>query len=426
MTFVRNIQSVLDNDVCTGCGICSNICPENCIKTDLNAEKGYYSTKLDNQTCVDCGLCKEVCPIYTWNNQIVNSFVGNIERIYSGFSNNEIHRRESASGGITTSILMYMFQKGLIDAAVVAFRKKENPLESELKIVSSVEEIYKSKGSVYSPTSYNEIINKIIESPFTKFAIVGLPCHIEGITRLSSFNKKLRAKIFLKLALVCGHTPSIKGYDYSLRHLNVKKESVTFLSNRGNGWPGVLKIKMDNNTEIQLPYSSKYSWGMTFSSLLFTPPGCKHCVDSTGYCADISICDAWMQKFKADKIGRNLLLVRNEKALSILREMRNQEIISLNEESLDDFIEANKAVFKEKLIINKYRNKALIKKYGFYSNIVFYQSGSNIASFFIGLLLVSEKIYNKIFGTKSVNNCILFIFKVLKYLSLKWIILKKY
>jgi coenzyme F420 hydrogenase subunit beta len=423
---MKNIQSILDSGVCTGCGICSNICPKSCIKTYLDAEKGYYSTKLDNQTCVNCDLCKNVCPIYTWNNQTGNSFVGNVEKIYSGFSNNATHRRESASGGITTSILIYMFQKSLIDAAVVAFRKKENPLESELRIVSSVEEIYESKGSVYAPTSYNEIIDKIIESPFTKFAIVGLPCHIEGITRLSSLNKKLRAKIFLKLALVCGHTPSIKGYDYSLKHLNIRKESVTFISNRGNGWPGVLKIKMNNNTERQLPHGSKYSWGMTLSSLLFTPQGCRHCIDSTGYSADISICDAWIQKFKSDKIGRNLILVRNEKALSILREMRNQEIISLNEELLGDFIEANKTVFKEKLVINKYRNRALIRKHGFYSNVIFCQSGSRVASFFIGILLFSENIYNRVFGIKFINNCILFTFKVLKYLSLKWIILKKY
>lgn len=422
---MKNIQPVLDNEVCTGCGICNSICPENCIETGLDLTKGYYSTRLDSEICTDCGLCRKVCPVYTWNNQEGNFLVGNVLKIYSGYNCNETHRRESASGGITTSILMYLFQQDIIDAAVVAFRKNGNQLESELRIVSSLEDIYKSKGSVYAPTSYNKVVNEIIESSFTRFAVVGLPCHIEGITRFSLLNRKLKNKIIFKLALVCGHTPSIKGYEYSLKHLSVKKEDITYLTNRGDGWPGFLKIKTNNNTEIKLPYGNKYSWGMTLSSPLFTPSGCKHCVDSTGYNADISICDAWMNKFKSDGIGRSLVLIRNEEAFSILREMEELKMVSLSEETLSDYILANQNVFKEKLAVGKYRNKALVKRFNLYSNVAFSPSTSNIAPFFISIRLFAENMRHKIFGVKFMNDFVLFVFKTLKYLSLKWIDLQK-
>ena len=43
------------NDTCTGCGICKDICPENCISNDPD----YI---IDGSHCLECGLCLENCP----------------------------------------------------------------------------------------------------------------------------------------------------------------------------------------------------------------------------------------------------------------------------------------------------------------------------------------------------------------------------
>ncbi len=423
---MKNVSSVLKTNTCTGCGCCSAICPQHCLSTSLDIEKGYYTTQLA-EGCTDCGLCQKVCPIYTWNNQKGNPYVGSYLNVFSGYSTDNEHRKSSASGGITTAILTYMLKEQIIEAAVVAFRKKDDPLKAEMKIVTSYEDIYTSKGSVYAPTSYFSIIEEIAKSPYSKLAIVGLPCHIEGMSNLMRLHRQIKDKTILKIALVCGHTPSIKGYEYSFKRLGIKKNEVTSITNRGEGWPGYLKIT-SRNSNIKIQYGNKYSWGMVLASPIYTPTGCLHCVDATGYQADISICDAWLEKFRDDKTGRNLLLVRSMKMMSVIKGMIKENLICISEETIADFIKANGQVFKEKLIVNGFRNKKILtsKRNRMYNRVTFLKSDSLLASFFVRWALINENIYMRFKQCIPLNNHTLFIFKLFKYLSLKWITLKKF
>lgn len=423
---MKNVSSVLSANVCTGCGCCSAICPQHCLSTSIDIEKGYYTTLLADG-CTDCGLCQKVCPIYTWDNQKGNPYVGNYLSVFSGYSTDNEHRKNSASGGMTTAILAYMLKEQIIEAAVVAFRKKEDPLKAEMRIVTSYEDIYNSKGSVYAPTTYYSIIEEIAKSPYSKLAIVGLPCHIEGMSNLMTLHRQIKNKTILKIALVCGHTPSIKGYEYSLKRLGIKKDEVTSIANRGDGWPGYLKIT-SKTSDLRIEYGNKYSWGMILSSPIYTPAGCLHCVDATGYQADISICDAWLKKFREDKIGRNLLLVRSVEMISIIEKMKKENLICISEETIADFIKANEQVFKEKLIVNGIRNKKSLKHKGnkIYSRMAFLNSDSLLGNFFIRWALINENIYLHFKRCIPINNQILFIFKLFKFLSLKWITLKRF
>ena len=48
---------VLDETLCTGCGVCPEICPTKCLAMSANAPS--LPRPAD---CVSCGLCVEVCP----------------------------------------------------------------------------------------------------------------------------------------------------------------------------------------------------------------------------------------------------------------------------------------------------------------------------------------------------------------------------
>jgi NAD-dependent dihydropyrimidine dehydrogenase PreA subunit len=52
----------IDQEKCTGCGICADICPMEAIKVNNVAE-------IDASACADCGSCIEVCP----NEAIISS-----------------------------------------------------------------------------------------------------------------------------------------------------------------------------------------------------------------------------------------------------------------------------------------------------------------------------------------------------------------
>jgi len=45
----------VDEDKCTGCGICSEVCPVEAITVD-------QVVKIDAATCIDCGSCVAECP----------------------------------------------------------------------------------------------------------------------------------------------------------------------------------------------------------------------------------------------------------------------------------------------------------------------------------------------------------------------------
>ena len=45
----------VDESKCTGCGICSEVCPVEAITVDCVA-------KIDAATCIDCGSCVDECP----------------------------------------------------------------------------------------------------------------------------------------------------------------------------------------------------------------------------------------------------------------------------------------------------------------------------------------------------------------------------
>ncbi len=47
----RNYRPVVDEELCTTCGVCTEYCPEGVI----------VNGKIDYDFCKGCGICKEVC-----------------------------------------------------------------------------------------------------------------------------------------------------------------------------------------------------------------------------------------------------------------------------------------------------------------------------------------------------------------------------
>lgn len=50
------MAAVVDNDKCTGCGLCVDVCPVEAITLEND------KAKVDPDKCTDCGQCVDECP----------------------------------------------------------------------------------------------------------------------------------------------------------------------------------------------------------------------------------------------------------------------------------------------------------------------------------------------------------------------------
>ena len=47
----------IDEEKCTGCGSCVEVCPVDALKLEND------KAKVDGDTCIDCGTCVDECPV---------------------------------------------------------------------------------------------------------------------------------------------------------------------------------------------------------------------------------------------------------------------------------------------------------------------------------------------------------------------------
>lgn len=53
----------IDQQRCKGCGLCVDVCPNECITVaDVTNDNGYLPAKVDGDGCSGCGLCTTICP----------------------------------------------------------------------------------------------------------------------------------------------------------------------------------------------------------------------------------------------------------------------------------------------------------------------------------------------------------------------------
>ena len=352
---IKNISIVVKNNLCTGCGTCVALCPKKAIELYLDTTKGLFIPKINELKCNNCNICYKICPGHEINfkdlnlnifkKESNNIFTGNYLNNYLGFSNNHQIRYNASSGGIITQILIYALEKGVINGALVTRMNNDNPLVPEPFIATTKDEIIEASTSKYCPVPANIALEMILNSEMDKFAVVGLPCHIQGIRKAEKENRDLQNKIVLHIGMFCGGLNSFLGTEFLLRQLKINKNEIANLNYRGKGWPGKMFLRFHDKSKKSIPYPN-YWWG--FDSF-FCPYRCSLCSDWTSELSDISVGDAWIPKIvKNDKIGTSIIIIRNSFTNNLLKQMMIKGYINLNEITIKDIISSQKGIFKKK------------------------------------------------------------------------------
>jgi coenzyme F420 hydrogenase subunit beta len=220
-------------------------------------------------------------------------------------------------------------------------------------LAKTPEAIIEAKGSKYSPVTFDRIVRTLraMDPSRDRVAVVGLPCHIEGMFQAMQVSERRMQRIVkYQIGLVCGQSPSQRSYDYILHRLRIDPRDVRQLTNRGDGWPGSMTITGKDGSSVKVPYQSALSMGMVLSSPIFTPTACQLCADPVGFRADATVSDAWLERFAGDSSGTSLVLVRNAELGEVLRSMARQGKLVLSNSSAEEFLHANKDVMEHKAL----------------------------------------------------------------------------
>ena len=383
------IKRVVKHHLCAGCGICAGVCPQEALAMVVSRKKGHYVPRIDKDNCTQCGLCLDVCPGHGVDFEgLTAALMGNIHEdialgkylgSYVGHALDRDIRYNGASGGLVTALLVGALERGLIDGALVTRMRPGRPLEAKPFVARTKEEIILAARSKYCPVPAGVAVSKILASE-GRFAVVGLPCHIQGIRKAEQHLPKLRERIRYHVSIACSINFSFQGTEKLLRGLNISPQSVETLEYRGRGWPGSLYVRQGDGDETVVLYKDCYK-KLSPHSLR----RCTLCSDMLGELSDLSCGDAWIPDvMKDDKVGSSFVLTRTSEGEELLEAAAADEWVEVSD--LDPRLLAasqGHAVFKKRKLgvrmalfrwtgrrVPKYRQKLLRPIPGDYRDMI--------------------------------------------------------
>ena len=381
---------ILKNDLCVGCGLCETLGVNEGVTMEFS-HKGFLrpvltqpiSEKLDDQIFHVCPGITLECEVPEDDQEL---YWGPVQSSYTGYATDEKVRFAGSSGGGLSSILLYMLESGRADIILQTAASDDDPILNASVVSSTKDNIVRSAGSRYAPAAPLSQLLQALEK-YERAVVVGKPCDIAGLTNLLRTRPDLEKKVVLKLAFMCGGTPSQFGTHEILKQLDVKHNDLESFRYRGEGWPGDVQARSKNGDVYTMSYP--VSWGEILTNTVQFR--CKICADATGVFSDITFADAWhddgggMPSFEEQE-GRSLILARTHRGLDILNAAKAFGSIKVDDL---DMVEVSKMqpyhVMRKQLVLSrlaamtifrrytpKYKNLRLgeaMRKIGFYRNV---------------------------------------------------------
>lgn len=336
------MQQVFDAGLCTQCGTCEGVCPTAAVTLVRDRHRGY-AVRVDGSKCTDCGICLDTCPgegldftAGAWwrarnEGAPAPDFLGPWRSLWFGWAADETTRFAGASGGVATALLQEALEQGLINAAAVCRVDPTDALAIEPVLARSTEEIAACRGSKYNVVAMNTLLRRLLDDP-GRYAFIGLPCHIQGLRKAQERNSRLRRRVVFTLGIFCGWQSEPRATEMTARRAGLDPAELTAVRYRGPDWPGGMRLETRSGQVWERPYPAYFDRLMW----AYTPPRCRLCPDALAELADISLGDAWLQRFKGTP-GVSDVIVRTPVGETVLARLAPGRVV-LHEATADEIL----------------------------------------------------------------------------------------
>jgi coenzyme F420 hydrogenase subunit beta len=271
--------------------------------------------------------------------------IGNYKAVYLGYSLDKIVRKNAASGGVVTQILLELIKRDVVDKVIVSrLVMKDGKVTALVEAVDDRNSIISAQTSIYFDF---DLLNPVIEltKQNLRYAIVMLPCQASAFRQYCQ-NHNLPRDRFVIIGLFCGHATDRTLLDLYFGKKGIMEEEISSFRFRIGHWRGKTSIVMRDGTEKVYP---AMDYNIYQNLFFFTKQRCLSCLDHYAESADISCGDAWLGRLKSSLIKHSILITRNLNSDTFLKECKGTSI-ELNGTNPIDLLTSQ----KRSLIFHRY------------------------------------------------------------------------
>lgn len=362
---IENIDFTVEFNLCSGCGICVGICPKQCIQWEKN-DNGMYQPFVNSIACIKCGLCKAVCPGLGHQYEEKSDWEavqGRVLQAYNAWSRSPEIRYVSASGGIASTVIQHLLEKGSYDTAFLIdgydyhhqlFTKPITIKNLKKGVVSS-----SYPKSRYLPVSYENAVSYASSNRTKKLIIVGTSCAIRGF--LSAVERLgLERNNYLLIGLFCDRVFTYNVIEYYSQPIfcgEKKLKELHFKNKESGGWPGNMKFIFSDGS---IAYQDKSERVKVKD--FFMPERCLYCIDKLNVCADISLGDNYTKQ-DSSLLGSNSVIIRTKIGLDAWQE--SEALVESHNVSVQEIMKAQYIDWRlNNLCYGKLKEKEILNQSG--------------------------------------------------------------
>ncbi|TKJ32448.1 MAG: coenzyme F420-reducing hydrogenase subunit beta [Planctomycetes bacterium B3_Pla] len=328
-------MTTLPRGNCTGCSACASVCERATITMKEDAE-GFLCPVINEEVCTDCGLCQRICPVLPrkWLPSRPET-----PAIYAAWHHDPEVRRQSSSGGVFTALAVDV----LNHAGVVFGAGFDGHVNVCHKAVFEAECLEELRGSKYVQSSIGDTFSQAKKLLKTGRQVLfsGTPCQIAGLYSFLGHD----CDNLVTCDFICHGVPSPKLFRKYMEYLEQKYLSkprkVSFRDKR-RGWTYLIAIEFYNGQEVVRRFTADPYYTAFLKNICLRR--CCHECDFKGLprVADVTLADFWgigaRHPELDDNKGTSLVLVNSDKGKGIY-ECCHRELFS--HECPFDYIEGN-------------------------------------------------------------------------------------
>ena len=213
-----------------------------------------HRLRVDEQSCTDCGRCHDACPgpglDFSSGRLVARAQPGRPVRGLPRTLAPALVRLVGGPGGAACGCLRRRGHDAHADGARDPRRRRcgggaheRGAIPSRPRASSAARRrtSLACRGSKYNVVAINTVLRRILDEP-GRYALVGLPCHIQGLRLAQRRSRRLRERVVLTLGIFCGLTQEPRATAVLARQAGLDPAELRDVSYRGPGWPGGMRL----------------------------------------------------------------------------------------------------------------------------------------------------------------------------------------